>query len=334
MLNCQLITLNTKKNYEKKAVENFLQKFSLSFDETVDYTVGLYLEEKLIGVGSTKENIIRNLAIEDQYQGEGLLAKLVQHLLDYLFAQKIYSVSVFTKTRNIQFFENLGFKLLGRVEQASMLEYSIDENNLTNFLVKMTEFAQILPKGSRAGIVMNANPFTLGHLYLVELASRENDVVIVMVVEEDKAKFSFSERIELVRQGTAHLNNVWVIPSGKYIVSSKTFPAYFTKGMETIEAQTRLDATLFAEKIAPCLKINIRYVGEEPYCPITNHYNKALQEILPKNNVAVKIVSRKEVETLGYISASKVRDFLEKKEFAKLKTLVPKSTWEYLQKYK
>lgn len=96
----------------------------------------------------------------------------MQHLLDYLFAQKICSVSVFTKTSNIQLFENLGFKLLAkRVEQASMLEYSIDENNLTNFLVKMTEFAQILPKGSRAGIVMNANPFTLGHLYLVELAS-------------------------------------------------------------------------------------------------------------------------------------------------------------------
>ena len=334
MLNCQLIALNTKKNYEKKAVENFLQKFSLSFDEIVDYTVGLYLEEKLIGVGSTKDNVIRNLAIEDQYQGEGLLAKLVQHLLDYLFAQKIYSVSVFTKTSNIQLFESLGFKLLAKVEQASMLEYSIDENNLKNFLEKMTEFGQTLPKGKRAGIVMNANPFTLGHLYLVELASRENDVVIVMVVEEDKARFSFNERIELVKQGTAHLNNVWVIPSGKYVVSAKTFPAYFTKGLETIEAQTQLDATLFAEKIAPQLNITMRYVGEEPYCPITNHYNKALQEILPKNNILVKIVSRKEVEELGYISASKVRDFLEKKEFAKLKTLVPKSTWEYLQKYK
>ena len=332
MQNYQLISLNTQKKHEHKTVKDFLQTFCLDFDEQVDYTVGLYLEERLIGVGSVKDNIIRNVAIEDSYQGEGLLIKVIQHLLDYLFSKKIFSVSIFTKNANTSIFESLGFKLLAQVEQASMLEYSVDKNNLETFLQEMQALSILLPDGTRAGIVMNANPFTLGHLHLIELASRENDAVVVMVVQEERSEFPFEDRIELVRKGTAHLKNIWVIPSGKYIVSAKTFPAYFTKGQETVVAQTRLDATLFAEKIAPQLKIKIRYVGEEPYCPITQQYNQALEDILPKNGIVVRKVLRKENECFGYISASKVRGFLEKKEFCKIKELVPKSTWEYLQK--
>ena len=36
---------------------------------------------------------------------------------------------------------------------------------------------------------MNCNPFTLGHKYIVEKAARENDNVIIFVVEEDKSSF-------------------------------------------------------------------------------------------------------------------------------------------------
>ena len=63
---------------------------------------------------------------------------------------------------------------------------------------------------------MNCNPFTLGHRYLIEQASEKVDHLYVFVVEEDKSFFPFSDRIGLVKKGTADLKNITVKPSGKY----------------------------------------------------------------------------------------------------------------------
>ena len=38
-----------------------------------------------------------------------------------------------------------------------------------------------------AAIVMNANPFALGHQYLIEKASKENDILHLFIVSEDKS---------------------------------------------------------------------------------------------------------------------------------------------------
>lgn len=50
-------------------------------------------------------------------------------------------------------------------------------------------------------IVMNCNPFTLGHRYLIEYASKYVDYLYIFVVEEDKSFFPFSDRIDLIKKG-------------------------------------------------------------------------------------------------------------------------------------
>ena len=138
---------------------------------------------------------------------------------------------------------------------------------------------------------------------------------------------------QMERQGSGALLNVGssagLLPGGPYIISSATFPGYFTKGQDTETAQTRLDAVIYAQKIAPRLGITVRYVGEEPYCQITSAYNTALQEILPQHGIAVKVVPRC-CSGGEIVSASTVREKLRQDDWDGIRRLVPDSTYQYL----
>ena len=56
------------------------------------------------------------------------------------------------------------------------------------------------------------DPLTLGHLDIIERAAGIFDEVVVGVVVnlEKKTMFSFAERMEMIREATAHLSNVSV----------------------------------------------------------------------------------------------------------------------------
>ena len=179
-------------------------------------------------------------------------------------------------------------------------------------------------------VVMNCNPFTLGHEYLIESACKQVDFLYIFVVEENKSYFSFEDRIDLVKKGVAHLKNVKVIPSGKFIISSLTFSEYFDKAnLAGTTIDTSLDVETFAQQIAPCLDITIRFVGEEPLDPITNQYNKSMKEILPKYGIQLKEIARKESGE-SVISASRVRKYIEEKNWNEIKKLVPNTTYDFL----
>lgn len=184
-------------------------------------------------------------------------------------------------------------------------------------------------------IVMNCNPFTLGHQYLVEYAASQVDYLYIFVVEEDKSYFSFNDRIELVKLGTAHLKNVKVLPSGQFIISSSTFSEYFDKAnLSGSVIDTSLDVETFANEIAPFLNITVRFVGEEPLDPITAQYNQSMKSILPKYGIELCEIPRKKHEE-NVISASLVRKLLETQNWSEIKELVPESTYLFLQsKYK
>lgn len=168
-------------------------------------------------------------------------------------------------------------------------------------------------------LVMNCNPFTLGHQYLVEKVASENEEVLLFVVEEDKSVFPFKIRYELVKRGTAHLSNVKVIEGTEYIISSATFPNYFLrKEDDSLIEYTKLDASVCGEKFGKILNIDKRYVGEEPYCNVTNTYNNTLKEILPQYGIEVIIVPRKEIDNRA-ISASYVRELLKSEDFEEIK---------------
>lgn len=179
-------------------------------------------------------------------------------------------------------------------------------------------------------IVMNCNPFTNGHRYLIEEALRAVDFLIIFVVEEDQSIFTFDERFSLVSAGVADLQNVMVVPSGQHILSQRTFPEYFIKVEdEDLVQNVEYDITLFAEQIAPRLNITHRFVGEEPQDRVTDAYNQAMKRMLPGRGINVVEIPRKENEN-GVISASRVRKCLDENNLVELEKLVPKSTLDIL----
>lgn len=186
-------------------------------------------------------------------------------------------------------------------------------------------------KSRRIGsIVMNCNPFTLGHRFLIESCSRKVDLLIIFVVQEDKSVFPFADRIELVRKGTEDLKNVVVLHSGKFIISSETFPEYFNKShLQKMQIDTSKDVQIFGKYIASELGIGIRFVGTEPIDQVTASYNRSLADILPQYGIELVEIERKE-ESGQVISASRVRQCMKDKEYEKLDELVPLTTKEYL----
>ena len=181
-------------------------------------------------------------------------------------------------------------------------------------------------------IVMNCNPFTLGHRYLIEYASEKCNHLFIFVVEEDRSYFSFKDRLILVKEGTKDLKNVTVLPSGQFIISQITFREYSDKSeLQDAIIDPSMDVEIFGGAIAPALGINIRFAGEEPLDNVTNQYNDAMKRILPTYGIEFEVIPRKTSDE-EVISASRVRRLLEEKDFKKISSIVPATTLSYLKK--
>ncbi len=179
-------------------------------------------------------------------------------------------------------------------------------------------------------IVMNGNPFTNGHAYLIEESLKRVDILYVFVVEEDKSIFPFSERIQMVRNFCRQYDNVYVFPSGKCIGSSITFGEYFDKkALQDAIINPALDIMLFGKYIAPALNISIRFVGDEPIDNITRQYNVMLKEKLPTYDVELNIISRKKIDG-KIVSASTVRQLIKQQNIEEIRKQVPNSSMPYI----
>ena len=189
-----------------------------------------------------------------------------------------------------------------------------------------------LRDGMRCGaIVMNCNPFTLGHKWLIEHAAGKVDRLYVFVVEEDKSLFKFKDRLEMVRAGSAGIKNVVVVPSGRFIISSLTFPEYFMKDYVKEKGfDVSGDVRTFCGLIAPRLGISVRFVGEEPLDPVTNRYNECMKQILPEYGMTLCEVPRLSIEGRGVINATEVRRLIENGDDQALSMFLPESTIKIL----
>ena len=102
--------------------------------------------------------------------------------------------------------------------------------------------------------------------------------------------------MRLVKEGTAHLPNVKVHPSGPYMISSATFPTYFLKkGEDAARIQSELDITLRLP-MPPCSDITKRFAGEEPLDPVTRDYNEAMIRLLPQYSISFIKIARTTAE--------------------------------------
>ena len=175
-------------------------------------------------------------------------------------------------------------------------------------------------------VVMNCNPFTLGHRYLIEQAAKQVERLYVMVVREDCSLFAYTERKAMVEQGVADIENVSVIDGSDYAISRATFPTYFLKRLDdAADTQMLLDLDLFRRHIAPALGATVRFVGTEPTDQLTRRYNQLMHEALKD----VRETDRLEKD--GYaVSASRVRKAMEEGDMNTIRQLVPPTTLPYI----
>ena len=306
-------------------VRALLEQEGISLDGNLDYTCGLFDEDdNLAATGSSFGSTLRCFAVDRAHQGEGLLNQIVSHLVERLTGQGRTHLFVYTKVSAAKFFQDLGFYEIARVEGAlAFLENR--KNGFARFCARLSQSRTDIPAAS---IVMNANPFTLGHLALVERAAREFPAVHLFVLEEDASLVPFAVRWKLVTEGVARLPHVVCHRSGPYLISSATFPGYFLKDeAAVIQGHARLDLALFGQ-IAKSLNITARYAGEEPSSQVTGLYNQVMAQELPKVGIQFIEVPRASLDGMP-ISASTVRKLIHDGNLEAIRPLVPDSTWKF-----
>lgn len=329
MYDLKLQKVNLKDTNEKQEVYRFLEGLGLILDSDVDYTVVLRdFSGSIKGTCSKAKNIFKCFAISKELRGENVTSSLISHLVDKLFEEGLFRSFIFTKHENIRIFTSLNFKLLYQAEDVALLEHGIYDINKA--LNSMSDQYGINSSTAKGALVMNCNPFTRGHRYLIEEAAKNCEEILLFIVEEDKSLFPFKDRYDIVKKGVEDLKNVTVIPGGEYIISSATFPSYFIrKEDERMKAYQNIDCGIFGKYF--CNKFNIikRFAGKEPYCSVTNSYNETLKVVLPKYGVELIEIERKKYDE-HYISASKVRELIKAGELEKVKNIVPEVTWKFL----
>ena len=318
--------IKEKKITSEKA-KSLLLSSGLSVPGDIDYTAGFFHGSLLIGTGSVSGNILKGIAVHEDYRGENITAKIITHLASVCLKKGFDNFFIFTKFSEKDKFEDLGFNTVGSVRgQAALLEY--DRNGIKRFTEGLEKLSSGL-KGNNSCIVMNCNPFTKGHLYLIEKAASESEYLFIIIVQEDRSLFPFEKRIELVRKGTEHLNNITVLPGGSYTISSATFPSYFVKEDRHTDIFASLDLDIFINHTAKALNIKKRFIGEEPYCPVTSIYNRYIKSLLPEAGIeAVEIERIKTGNEI--ISASKVRSLIREGKIEETEKYLPPSTYSFL----
>lgn len=325
---CTLTRIDPGDKRSRRQLCALLEREGISLDGHLDYTCGLFDEEdgQLVATGSSFGPTLRCFAVDRRRQGEGLLNQLVSHLAARQAERGITHLFIYTKCESAKYFSDLGFYEIACVDGA----VSFLENRRWGFSRYCEDLARSRGEGSSAAVVMNANPFTLGHRHLVEWAAEEHDWVQLFVLSEEAGPIPFSVRWKLVREGVADLPNVICHASGPYMISRATFPSYFLRdGKVAIRSHAMLDAELF-RAISKALGVTARYVGEEPSSVVTGLYNQVLADRLPAMGVQCVIVPRRHTGEHP-ISASTVRQAIHDGRPEDIRPLVPETTWRYFR---
>ncbi|WP_294921246.1 [citrate (pro-3S)-lyase] ligase [uncultured Prevotella sp.] len=330
---------------QRRQIETFLQANGLRYDD-VDYYAALVDEssDEMIAGGGLKGCVIKCVAVADGHKGEAVANVIVSHLLAKANEDGYQCVKLYTKPHNRQLFESLSFRLIAEAPNAILMETGVggiekwsyelrvtnDELRIKNdeLGVKNDELRIKSVRKPIGAIVMNANPFTLGHRFLVEQSSELVERLYVVVVREDCSMFSYSERKAMVIQGVRDIGNVVVVDGSDYAVSAATFPTYFLKQIsDATDTQITLDLDIYRRRIAPALGATVRFFGSEPTDPLTRRYNELMHQQLGEDHVHE--IQRKQQDG-SPISASLVRKAMLEGRLWDAIQMVPPTTIPYI----
>ena len=316
--------------------EKLLASAGLSMPTGCDYGLAYYEDGPMLACGFLAGSVLCGFCVAPAAQGGGVSTGILSRLVLHGKEQGISHFFIFTKATEAEKFAAAGFTLVAKTGQAALLE--LGRPDYADWLAatrKGIEECAAPQKGSALGaIVMNANPFTRGHEYLVSTAAADCDRLLVFVVQEDVSVVPFAVRLQLVRGGLAHLPHVQVLPAGPYMVSRASFPAYFTADEARGSVHAGLDCAIFATRIAPDLGISIRFVGTEPFDPVTRQYNRAMTQEFARCGLSLREIPR--LESAGAaVSASRARALLRGEvgaaQWRELELLLPQVTLDFLR---
>lgn len=361
----EIQTLNPATPRQRQRIEAFLKRNGLRIDDMNYYAAVTDDDGEMIAGGGLKDDVIKCVAVDDAHKGEAIANTLVSHLISHANQEGYSCIKLFTKPKNRQLFESLSFRLLAEAPEAILMETGIGgisntvkalkkikeesekykeynkecredskdckedfkeckEEEKTNLNTTTPQHLNTTPP--RGVVVMNCNPFTLGHRYLIEQAAKQVKRLYVMVVREDCSLFAYTERKAMVEQGVADIENVNVIDGSDYAISRATFPTYFLKRLDdAADTQMLLDLDLFRRHIAPALGATVRFVGTEPTDQLTRRYNQLMHEALKD----VRETDRLEKDG-NAVSASRVRKAMEEGDMNTIRQLVPPTTLPYI----
>jgi [citrate (pro-3S)-lyase] ligase len=317
---------------EKAEICALLAKCGLNYEEGIDAFVVCRLHGRLIACAGLECNIVKCVATDPQFRGESLSLKLLSEVINLAHDRGHSHLFLYTRPENVSFFQGCGFYPLVEVPNY----VSLMENTPIGIKTYCRQLAALRKDGKTIGsIVMNANPFTFGHQYLVQQAARACDWLHVFVVGEDASLISYRDRFALVQSGISGIPKVTLHPGSQYMISRATFSAYFFKDKGIVgDCFTAIDLLVFRNFIAPALGITHRYVGTEPFCPTTRKYNEDMKYWLQNGVSAAPAVHVIEIPRTvrggNPISASEVRRLLGAGDFDRIEVLVPPATFELL----
>ncbi len=315
-----------------KKLKCFLNTCGLDYDQQISYSVtACGLDGKILAAGSRCQNVLKCLAVSETCQGQGFLNIIMAKLLANAHTQGYSHLFLFTKPAYSAIFKDLGFYSIintGKIEFMENISGGIHDY-LNEERAKCPPLSQDVCTGA---IVMNANPFTLGHLHLVKQAQKSCDRLHIFVLSEDTPPFPAADRLALVRENCRGLPHVYVHGGSEYLISHATFPDYFMKDKHAaLTANGELDLLLFAAYFKEAFHISKRFVGEEPFCPVTQGYNMQMEKILPAHGIQVCVLPRYAVQGVP-VSATQVRQYYLQGNLAAIAPLVPEPTFTYLKR--
>lgn len=319
---------------KEQQLQVFLAANELSIDFQVQRWVLAYSDKgELVACGGVSQNILKCIAIHSEYRGKGVALSLMSELVSHAYQLGYAQLFIYTKPEYIPLFEDCGFYLIMSADPYVALL----ENSRQRLQKQCEEWRSLQVEGKSVGaIVMNANPFTLGHRYLIEQALKQCEHLHLFVVSENASQFSYMARFSLVQQGIADLSNITLHDSSPYLISRATFPDYFLKDKGLVnDLHLALDLKIFRHYIAPSLGITHRFVGTEPICAVTREYNRQMhywlqQAEMPAPTIDVVEIERKQIDDEP-ISASRVRALFAQQHWQALQKLVPQTTLDFLQ---
>lgn len=308
-----------------RELQEFLSRMGLSYDEGIEYTVAVRDgNHRIAACASLQENVIKCVAVDPSLQGEGITATLMTALKREALERGKRHLFLYTKPENAAQFGGIGFYEIARTDSVLLMENRRDGFSSWIDRVRSGHTGNVI-----GSVVMNCNPMTLGHRYLIEQAAAQCDLLYLFLVSEDKSAVRAADRKRIVEEATADLDNVVVTDTDRYLISSATFPDYFLKDKSRSGAVwTELDLAIFC-RAAKELGITRRFAGSEPFCPTTLAYNTAMAQTLPDHGIRFTEFPRLEKDGRA-VSATEVRRLAAEGCLAEIETLVPAATWKFL----